>query len=226
MGSTDGMFHVDEQAQRVRLVVGLGNPGRRYRKTRHNVGFRVVDALGERWQASSRPAHDAVVYDARVSAEGSESRRVLLAKPQTFMNRSGQSVVALVRYYRVAIEDVLVVQDDIALPTGRLRARPDGSAGGHKGLADILQRLGTQDVARLRIGVGEPPPEMASEDYVLGKFARDETDAIDEAIATAQQAVMDWIFEGMTPVMNRYNAMTPGESAEPTENGSPPTETP
>jgi peptidyl-tRNA hydrolase, PTH1 family len=217
---------VDEQAQRVRLVVGLGNPGRRYEKTRHNVGFRVVDALGERWQASSRPAHDAVLYDARVGKEGCESQRVLLAKPQTFMNRSGQSVVALVRYYRVAIEDVLVVQDDIALPTGRLRARPDGSAGGHKGLADIQRRLSTQDVARLRIGVGEPPPEMAAEDYVLGKFAPGDDEAIVDAIAKAQEAVMDWIFEGITPVMNRYNAMTPGDSAEPTENGSPPTETP
>ena len=217
---------MDEQAQRVRLVVGLGNPGRRYERTRHNVGFRVVDALGEQWQASSRPAHDAVVYDARVSESGCESQRVLLAKPQTFMNRSGQSVVALVRYYRVAVEDVLVVLDDIALPTGQLRARPDGSAGGHKGLADILQRLSTQDVARLRIGVGEPPSEMAAEDYVLGKFSPNEDDTIEEAIAAARAAVTDWIAEGITPVMNRYNAMTPGESAEPTENGSPPTEAP
>jgi len=206
-------------ADNTRLVVGLGNPGRRYDRTRHNVGFRVVDALAERWSASGRNAHDGVLFDARVSRAGHPSVRVLLLKPETFMNRSGQAVVSVANYYRLDPSDVLAVLDDIDLPTGKIRARSQGSAGGHKGLADILAKLGADSVARLRVGVGQPPEPMASEDYVLGRFTDDEEAVIRPAISAAADAVVDWIFQDTTAVMNRYNA-TPNESAEPTTNGS------
>ena len=202
-------------AEMLKLVVGLGNPGRRYQKTRHNVGFRVVDALSERWGASKRSAHEGVLYEARPN-----ERRVLLFQPHTFMNRSGQAVVSVVNYFRLALPDVLIVLDDIALPLGRLRARATGSAGGQKGLVDVLARLGTEAVSRLRIGIDAPPDHMAAEDYVLSRFAADEEETIAAAIAQAGDAVCDWITDGINAVMDRYNAATtesPDASAEPTD---------
>ena len=201
-------------AETLKLVVGLGNPGRRYEKTRHNVGFRVVDVLSERWGASKRSAHDGVLYEARP-----HERRVLMFQPHTFMNRSGQAVVSVVNYYRLALPDVLIVLDDIALPLGRLRARACGSAGGQKGLADVLARLGTEAVSRLRIGIDAPPDHMAAEDYVLSRFAADEEETIAQAITQAGDAVSDWITDGINAVMDRYNAATtesPDPSADPT----------
>lgn len=194
--------------EKTRLVVGLGNPGRRYEKTRHNMGFRVVDALAQRWMATGRSAHDGLLFDARVRRDDGPPQRVLMLEPHTFMNRSGQAVASVVRYYRVATEDVLVVLDDIALPLGRIRARPAGSAGGQKGLADVMARLGGQQVPRLRIGIGAPPAMMAAEDYVLSKFSRAEEDDIRQAVRRAAQAVDDWVFEGLQAVMDRYNAQS------------------
>ena len=202
-------------AETLKLVVGLGNPGRRYEKTRHNVGFRAVDALSERWGASKRSAHEGVLYEARPN-----ERRVLMFQPHTFMNRSGQAVVSVVNYYRLALPDVLIVLDDIALPLGRLRARASGSAGSQKGLADVLARLGTEAVPRLRIGIDAPPDHIAAEDYVLSRFAADEEAIVAEAIAQASDAVSDWITDGINAVMDRYNAATtesPDPSAEPTD---------
>jgi len=209
-----------DDAHRVRLVVGLGNPGQRYARTRHNVGFRVVDVLAGRWGVSSRPAFEALLGDARLERQGCPPCRVLLAKPQTFMNRSGQAVADIVRYYHLADDQVLIVLDDIDLPTGRLRLRSAGSAAGHKGLVDILSRQGTEQINRLRIGVGQPPAPMASEDYVLAPFSDDEAAVVDEAVTAAANAAEDWVFEGPTAVMNRINAMDPGGSPELSANGS------
>jgi len=207
-------------ADNARLVVGLGNPGRRYDRTRHNVGYRVVDVLAQRWGATGRSSHDGLLYDARVDRPGDATARVLLLKPQTFMNRSGQSVASVAHYYRLNADDILVVLDDIALPVGKIRVRAQGTAGGHKGLSDVMQKLGTETVARLRIGVGIPPTDMAAEDYVLSRFTDTEDGIISSTILTASDAATYWVFEGSTAVMNRYNPDTPDASPEATTNES------
>jgi len=197
---------VDEQpSDRTRLVVGLGNPGRRYERTRHNVGFRVADALGRMWRVGSwRSAFGGRLAEADVERPP-DRRQVKLLKPETFMNASGAAARQVADYYRVAVEDVLVVLDDMALPLGTLRARPDGSAGGHKGLADVLRAFGTEAVPRLRIGIGQPPEQMAGEDYVLAAFGEDDQSVIAPAIEAAAQAVEDWLFDGLAAVMDKYN---------------------
>jgi len=204
---------VDEQpADRTRLVVGLGNPGRRYERTRHNVGFRVADALAQMWQAGPwRSAFGGRLAEADVK-RSTDRRRAKLLKPETFMNASGQAARQAADYYRVAVEDVLVVLDDMALPLGRLRARPDGSAGGHKGLADVMRAFGTEAVPRLRIGIGQPPEFMDGEDYVLAAFGEDDQSVIAAAIESAAQAVEDWLFEGLAAIMDKYNR--PAETGE------------
>ena len=197
----------EPDANRRRLVVGLGNPGSRYAATRHNVGFRVVDELARRWSADG-PKEDfqARVWDARPARRG-EAARVLLMQPLTFMNRSGQACRKAVDFYKVDAADVLVVMDDMALPTAALRARAGGSAGGQKGLADVLTTMGTQQIPRLRIGIGQPPPGWDGADYVLSTFRDDETEDIGAAIGQAADAVEDWVFHGLTYVMDRYNRM-------------------
>jgi peptidyl-tRNA hydrolase, PTH1 family len=190
---------------RRRLVVGLGNPGRRYRGTRHNVGFDVVELLADRWQASSSGQRfDALLADAAPS-RGGRMAKVTLVEPQTFMNRSGRAVRQAMDFYSLEARNVLVVLDDMNLPVGKLRARPEGSAGGQKGMDDILKQLGTKQVPRLRIGIGAPPPRWDPADYVLGKFDDKELEEMKVARQEAADAVEDWIFEGMTRVMERYN---------------------
>ncbi len=202
----------DQPADNTRLIVGLGNPGRRYERTRHNVGFRVADALLELWQAGPwRAAFGGRIAEAVVARPG-ETRRVKLLKPESFMNLSGQPARQAADYYRVGSENVLVVLDDLALPLGKLRVRQGGSAGGHKGLADVVRAFGTDRVARLRIGIGQPPEFMASEDYVLAAFGEDERDAIASAIELASKAAEDWLFDGLPAVMEKYN-----RPAEPDE---------
>jgi len=195
----------DKPTETAKLIVGLGNPGGRYEKTRHNVGFRVVERLADRWKACGRFAHDGVLYDVRMDRAGRTAQRALLLKPHTFMNRSGQAVASVVRYYRLASEDVLVVLDDIALPSGKLRLRMSGSAGGHKGLSDVIDALGVEAVPRLRIGVDSPPDFMAAEDYVLGKFSADEQALIERAVELAADAAEDWLFDNPSEVMEKYN---------------------
>ena len=185
------------------MVVGLGNPGRRYARTRHNVGFRVVEALCERWQAgSARKLFGGELAEARL---GPAARRVMLLRPMMYMNRSGQAVRDVAGYHRIDLADVLVVLDDMALEPGRLRARASGSAGGHKGLGDVLSAVGTDEVARLRIGIGQPPEFMDATDYVLAPFGEAERDVMERAIALATEAVEDWLAEGTAYVMNKYN---------------------
>ena len=186
--------------------MGLGNPGRQYQQTRHNVGFRVVEVLARRWKLQGgRKAFSGRLVDARISRTGSASRRVMLLEPHTYMNRSGQAVGALAAFYRIARQDILVVLDDMALPVGRLRIRTGGSSGGHKGLADVLAATGTTELPRLRIGIGSPPPMMAGVDYVLTPFEAQEKEAIGQAIELAAQAAEDWVFDGIDVVMEKYN---------------------
>ena len=193
---------------RVRLIIGLGNPGRRYNGTRHNVGFDVLDEVAARraLEFSSAPA-EAVMARTRESEPG-----VMLAKPLTFMNLSGTPVSALVRYYRVPLDDLLIVAEDVNLPLGRLRARARGSDGGHNGLRSVIEALGTQAVSRLRIGVGRGDTRRDLAAHVLARFEVSERPAIREAVVQAADAVEAFIVEGIDPVMNRFNG-SPGSDA-------------
>ena len=149
---------MDASFATTRFVVGLGNPGRRYAKTRHNVGWMVLEELGRRWGVSvGRSMCGGMVYDARPVGSDGAIRRVQLFEPHTYMNRSGEAVKGLLNFYKAETADLLVILDDLALETGVIRARQQGSAGGHNGLNNIIALLGTQDVARLRVGIGSPP---------------------------------------------------------------------
>ena len=187
----------------MKLIVGLGNPGREYRDTRHNVGFLVADEIARRHQLSFGMA-PSQVPDAMV-AKRYGATPLLLAKPLTYMNNSGDAVAALVRYYDVAIGDVLVVFDEAALPFGKLRVRARGSAGGHNGLKSIVDRLGTTEVARLRLGVGRGDPRRDLADYVLTGFESGERAELEGFIARAADAAEMFAAENIEVVMNRYN---------------------
>ncbi len=185
----------------MKLVVGLGNPGRKYEGTRHNVGFRVLVELARRHGRSQpKQAFNGEVVEANITEE-----KTLLLCPHTLMNRSGASVLAARDFYKIESGDLLIVSDDLNLPLGKLRFRANGSSGGQRGLADVLLRLGTQDIARLRIGIGAAPQGRDAADWVLGRFAKHEQDEIDVAIMRAADAVEAWAREGLVVSMNRYN---------------------
>lgn len=184
----------------VSLIVGLGNPGRRYEGTRHNVGFEVVDLVARRHALTWSPWRNAEVADWR-RPEG----RVLLVKPQTFMNLSGEAVSATMAFYKVDLADVLIVCDDVNLPVGTLRARPSGSSGGNNGLKSVEAHLGTMDYARLRIGVGRGESERDLADHVLSRFTPEEMPGMHEAVTRAAEAIEMWIAEDTARVMNAYN---------------------
>jgi peptidyl-tRNA hydrolase, PTH1 family len=184
----------------MKLIVGLGNPGSRYAGTRHNVGYAVVDLLAESPHASRLPSR----FQARMAELREDSWRVLLLKPETFMNLSGRCVREVMEYYQLPREELLIICDDINLPLGKLRFRPRGSHGGHKGLRDIQSHLGTTEYSRLRIGVG-PPGERDVVDYVLGRFSPTEQPVMDDAVRIAAQAVMVWVERGTEACMNQYN---------------------
>lgn len=184
----------------MKVVVGLGNPGSRYAGTRHNIGFEVIDALAAGpGVTSSRERFESLIVEWK---EGDET--ILAAKPQTFMNLSGRAVRAILDFYKVPVSNLLVVCDDFNLPLGKLRMRPQGSAGGQNGLRNIQEQLGTDGFARLRIGVGQPAPGDAV-DYVLSKFKPGERAIAQDAIALASQAVLVWIRQGTEACMNRFN---------------------
>jgi peptidyl-tRNA hydrolase, PTH1 family len=185
----------------MRVVVGLGNPGKQYHGTRHNVGYAVLDALAASPSAGK--------FQSRFSASVAElmegNEKVLLVKPETFMNLSGRCVRGVVDFYQVPLTDLLVVCDDVNLPLGRLRVRARGSHGGHNGLRDIQNHLGTTEYSRLRIGVGSAE-EGELVDHVLGRFRPSERPLIEDALSLAVQAVAVWIGQGVEACMNRYNA--------------------
>ncbi|MCZ6834390.1 MAG: aminoacyl-tRNA hydrolase [Planctomycetota bacterium] len=186
----------------MKLIVGLGNPGREYEHTRHNVGFEVLDRLARRHApgAVAKSKYHAAVLDADVDGE-----RVLLVKPTTFMNRSGLSVSEAVQFYKLEIEsDLLIIVDDVALPCGHLRFRPSGGAGGHNGLADVEQKLGTPEYGRLRIGV-DSSGQIPQKDYVLGRFRPEQKLLVDPSLDDAADAARCWVKNGMAEAMNRFN---------------------
>jgi PTH1 family peptidyl-tRNA hydrolase len=186
----------------VKLVAGLGNPGPRYAQTRHNVGYAVVDEMARRWGTSVEKYERR--YEALLGDTQFADQRVLLLKPQTYMNLSGRSLLAVAQFYKLACSDLLVICDDLDLPVGRIRLRAGGSGGGQKGLENILLRLASNDIPRLRIGIGKVDKSVTTE-HVLSRFTPDERDLIDQAVAAAADAVECWLGEGIEAAMNRFN---------------------
>ena len=196
----------------MKLIVGLGNPGLEYRDTRHNVGFLVVDELARRHQLALAMAPSQVPETFVAKRYGPEP--LLVAKPLTFMNRSGDAVAALIRYYDVAVADLLVVVDEAALPFGRLRARIRGSGGGHNGLKSTIERLGTTEFARLRLGVGRGDPRRDLADHVLARFEPGERAELEGFITLAADAAEMFAVEGIEKVMNTYNPEAMGPDVD------------
>ena len=189
----------------MKLIVGLGNPGRKYEGTRHNVGFDVVDLLATRHEAAWETAPRGFEALVAVPVASAFRRKMLLAKPLTFMNLSGAAIVGLLQFYKIEIADLLVIVDEVNLELGRLRARANGSAGGHNGLKSTIASLGTEEFARLRIGVGRGDARRDLADHVLTKFDRDEREDVDAAIGRAADAAELFVTEDIRQVMNRFN---------------------
>lgn len=197
---TDNNSH--ENNQHIFLIVGLGNPGKEFSQNRHNIGFMVLNQFArQNDQTFNRLEHQAFVLKMKIA-----DACVILAKPQTFMNLSGKSVAALLRYYKIPLPNLLVVYDDIDLSFGTLRLRPDGSSGGHKGMQSIIERLGTQEFPRLRIGIGRPTGRKEAASYVLEDFTPQEREHLPIIIDHAIQAILDTIQFGIDEAMNRHNA--------------------
>ena len=183
------------------LVTGLGNRGREFQNNRHNVGFMLVRHLAERLGVSfSRMQSKALVTKGEY-----KGKRLILAKPQTYMNLSGQAVAPLVRFYKVPLENLLVAYDDVDLPFGLLRLRPSGGSGGQKGMQSIISTLGTEEFPRLRVGIDRPPGRMEASDYVLQDFSKDQVEALAEILDRGVEAVLTFIDEGLDAAMNKYN---------------------
>ncbi len=186
----------------MKLVVGLGNPGKQYAGTRHNIGFAVLDELARKFIAPlNRKKFEAEYAELQLQQE-----KVLLVAPQTYMNLSGQSVQKFSSFYHLTPADVLVVCDDLNLPLGKLRIRATGSAGGQKGLQNIIQQLGTPDIARLRIGIDPPPSGRDAKDWVLGTFGKSEQALVEAAVQQSALAVETWVVKGLAAAMNQFNA--------------------
>jgi len=184
------------------IIAGLGNPTKEYDKTRHNAGFCAVDVLAERYGIDvSEKKHRALCGRGVI-----EGQKVLLVKPQTFMNLSGESLRAAADYYKITPQELIVIYDDISLDPGQLRIRTKGSAGGHNGIKNIIERLGTQEFMRIRIGVGAKPPKMELVDYVLSRFSKGEQELMDDAFREAAKAAVMLLTDGAQRTMNRFNA--------------------
>lgn len=183
------------------LIIGLGNPGREYRETRHNVGFMVIDALCKSLGISlSRMQSKALVGTGMLG-----DRKIVLAKPQTFMNVSGQSVGGLVHFYKAPLAQLMVAHDDLDLPLGTVRIRPDGGAAGQKGMISIIQQLSSQEFARLRIGIGRPPGQMDPSAYVLQRFGKSDQDLLQMVLEQSETAVRLFVQDGLQTAMNQCN---------------------
>lgn len=193
---------IDETTREPSLIVGLGNPGRGYRRNRHNIGFMVLDALAATMGVRfTRHQSQALLCDGRL-----DGRRTYLAKPQTFMNLAGSSVGPLARYYRVPPGSLLVVYDDLDLPLGSLRLRASGGSGGHRGMASILAAVGSEDVPRMRLGIGRPPGRMDPADFVLEDFHAQEAEAVEASIRQAVDCIGEFLRSGVELAMTRCNA--------------------
>lgn len=185
----------------MKLIVGLGNPGKQYEKTRHNVGFEVIDELSNRLNISLSQAKFKGMYGAGVV----NGEKIILLKPLTYMNLSGESIGAVMNYYDIDVDDLLVIYDDLDLPTGKIRLRQKGSAGGHNGIRSTIAHTGTQEFKRIRVGISRPQNRMPITDYVLGKFSKEEQAEIDQAVDKACKACEAWMDLPFLQVMNQYN---------------------
>ena len=183
------------------LIVGLGNPGLAYRHNRHNVGFMVADALAEKLEIPLKR----VKFKAQIGNGKLEGIPIIIAKPLTFMNKSGEAVAPLVRYFKVPLERLLVIHDDMDLPLGTLRMRPSGGSAGHNGMLSIFDKLGTNAIPRLRVGIGRPPGRMDPADYVLQDFPKSDEELLKMVIAQACEAALAFITNGLEKAMNTYN---------------------
>jgi peptidyl-tRNA hydrolase, PTH1 family len=183
------------------LLIGLGNPGREYRDTRHNVGFMLIDRLAVRLDARGMKVQAKAIVTTAVYQE----RRLILAKPQTYMNLSGHSAQGLLNFYKIPVENMLVAHDDLDLPFSTIRIRPKGGPGGQKGMASTIEQLGTNGFPRLRIGIGRPPGRMDPAAYVLQNFSREETKMLSEIIDRAAEAALEFVVNGVNMAMNKYN---------------------
>ena len=199
----DGVLGLRKQASDLPsiIVVGLGNPGPQYARTRHNVGFWCLDRLAAEHSIEFSRRH----RSASIGEGDIEGQKVVLAKPRTYVNRSGEAVDYLLRRFRVSPEKLLVVYDDVDLPLGKVRLRAKGSAGGHNGIKSIVETLGTQEFPRMRIGIGHPPDGGEQIEYVLGTMSPDEQEVADDAVRRATQAAADTLADGITAAMNRFN---------------------
>ena len=183
------------------LLIGLGNPGREYRDNRHNTGFMLIDRIAVRLNARGMKLQSKAI----VTSVLYEDKKLILAKPQTYMNLSGHSVQGLANFYKLPLDNLFVAHDDLDLPFGTIRMRPGGGPGGQKGVASAIEQLGTKDFVRLRIGIGRPPGRMDPADYVLQDFSRDETKTLSEILDHAADAVLVFVKEGLDTAMNKFN---------------------
>ena len=188
------------------LIVGFGNPGREYKDTRHNIGFMLIDRIAVRLNARGMKLQSKAI----VISSLYEERKIILAKPQTFMNLSGQSVQGLLHFYKLPVENLLVAHDDLDLSLGTLRIRPGGGPGGQRGMADTIERLGTKEFPRLRLGIGRPPGRMDPKDYVLQDFSKDDMKLLPDVLDRAADAALEFVMKGLNTAMNKFNGT--GES--------------
>lgn len=185
------------------LLIGLGNPGREYRDSRHNVGFMLVDRIAVRLDARGMKVQSKAI----VTTAMHEDRKLILAKPQTYMNLSGQSVQGLIHFYKLSLLNVLMAHDDLDIPFGTIRLRPGGGPGGQRGMASTIEQLGTKDFPRLRIGIGRPPGRMDPAAYVLQDFTRAEMKMLSEILDRAADAALEFVVNGLDKAMNKYNGV-------------------
>jgi PTH1 family peptidyl-tRNA hydrolase len=192
---------IDVRMGSMKLIVGLGNPGKQYDQTRHNVGFGVIDALADRLHLPLDQAKFKGIYGKGIV----QGEKVFLLKPLTYMNLSGESIFAMMDYFQMDIDDLVVIYDDLDLPVGRIRLRQKGSAGGHNGIKSTISHLGTQEFNRIRVGINRPSNGMAITDYVLGRFTKEEQEMIKVAVERSADACEEWIKKPFLQVMNTYN---------------------
>ena len=183
------------------LLIGLGNPGREYKDTRHNIGFMLIDHLAEKIGARGMKVQSKAIVISGLY----EEHKLILAKPQTYMNLSGQSVQGLLHFYKIPLENLLIAHDDLDIPFGTIRIRPTGGPGGQRGMANTIELLGTKDFPRLRLGIGRPPGRMDAKDYVLQDFSKDELKFMPELLSRASEAALEFVMKGLNAAMNKYN---------------------
>jgi PTH1 family peptidyl-tRNA hydrolase len=183
------------------LLIGLGNPGREYKDTRHNIGFMLIDRLTLRFNAQGMKLQSKAI----VITTQYEDRKIILAKPQTYMNLSGQSVQGLLHFYKIPVDNLLIAHDDLDLPFGTIRIRPAGGPGGQRGMASTIEQLGTKEFPRLRLGIGRPPGRMDPKDYVLQNFSKDDLKLLPDVLGRASDAALEFVTKGLNAAMNKFN---------------------